>query len=116
MSVTPEPIGGGIIVYTSQAHRFGTDAFLLTQFSRYKEKELVCEFGTGCGIIPLLMQKHRPPRHIYALDIQEDAIAQLRRGMEESGVCSITPLTCDLRTLWEGAPLGQADLVICNPP
>lgn len=111
-----EPIGGGIIVHTSEEHRFGTDAFLLTYFSRYRAKDLVCEFGTGCGIIPLLMQKHRPPKHIYALDIQAQAIAQTKLGIAESHVTGITPIHADLKELWEGAPIGQTDLVICNPP
>ncbi len=111
-----EPIGGGIVVYTSQEHRFGTDAFLLTWFSRYKRKDLVCEFGTGCGIIPLLMQKQDPPKQIYAIDIQENAIEQTKMGIAESGVTTITPICADLRTLWEGAPVGKTDLVICNPP
>ncbi len=116
VQVKAEPIGGGIVVYTSQEHRFGTDAFLLTQFSRYRQKDTVCEFGTGCGIIPLLMQKHRPPKQIHALDIQEQAIAQTKLGIEASGVTGIVPVLADLRELWEGAPIGQTDLVICNPP
>ncbi len=111
-----EPIGGGIVVHTSEEHRFGTDAFLLTHFSRYRAKDLVCEFGTGCGIIPLLMQKHRPPKHIYALDIQQQAIEQTKAGIAESGVSSITAVLADLKELWEDAPIGQTDLVICNPP
>ena len=111
-----EPIGGGIVVFTSAEHRFGTDAFLLTSFSHYKAKDTAVELGTGCGIIPLLMQKHRPPKIIYALDVQENAIAQLRRGIEESGVSGIVPVCADLRELWDGAPIGAADLVLCNPP
>lgn len=116
MELKAEPIGNGIVVYTSEAHRFGTDAFLLTLFSRYREKDTVCEFGTGCGIIPLLMQKHKPPRQIFAMDIQEDAITQLNMGIKESGAEHITPICGDLRELWEGAPFGVCDLVLCNPP
>ena len=112
----PEPIGDGILVYTSEEHRFGTDAFLLTAFSRYKAKDLAVEFGTGCGIIPLLMQKNRPPKQIYALDVQENAIAQLRAGIAACHAAGIVPVCADLRELWEGAPLGMADLVLCNPP
>lgn len=112
----PEPIGGNIIVYTSEEHRFGTDAFLLTHFSNYKEKDVVVEFGTGCGIIPLLMQKHRPPKMIYAVDIQENAIEQLKLGIEASDAKGIIPICADLRELWEDAPSGKASLVICNPP
>ena len=111
-----EPIGGGLTVFTSEAHRFGTDAFLLTHFSRYKEKDIVAELGTGCGIIPILMHRHRPPRQIYAVDVQENAIAQLRAGIAASGLEGIVPVCADLRTLWEGAPLGGVSLVVCNPP
>ena len=101
-----EPIGGGIVVYTSEEHRFGTDAFLLTDFSHYKPKDTVVEFGTGCGIIPLLMQKRKPPKRIYALDVQENAVEQLRMGIAASSAANIVPVCTDLRELWEGAPLG----------
>lgn len=116
MVMKPEPIGGGIVVYTSEEHRFGTDAFLLTDFSHYKQKDTAVEFGTGCGIIPLLMQKHRPPKQIFALDVQENAIEQLKMGIEASKAQGIVPICADLRELWDGAPLGQTDLVLCNPP
>lgn len=111
-----EPIGGGIVVFTSEEHRFGTDAFLLTHFSHYKQKDTAVEFGTGCGIIPLLMQKKRPPKQIFALDVQENAIEQLKLGIAESQAQGIVPICADLRELWDGAPLGQTDLVLCNPP
>lgn len=116
MVMKPEPIGGGIVVFTSEEHRFGTDAFLLTHFSHYKQKDTAVEFGTGCGIIPLLMQKNRPPKQIFALDVQENAIEQLKLGIAESQAQGIVPICADLRELWDGAPLGQTDLVLCNPP
>ena len=105
-----------IYVCASSDHRFGTDAFLLAHFSGYRSKDKACDLGTGCGIIPLIMQKQLPPQIIYAVDIQEGAIEQLRLGIERSGAEGIMPVCADLRELWEGAPLGQLDLVTCNPP
>ncbi|MBR2283721.1 MAG: methyltransferase [Ruminococcus sp.] len=105
-----------IYVCASSDHRFGTDAFLLADFSGYRMKDRACDLGTGCGIIPLIMQKLRPPQIIYAVDIQEGAVEQLRLGIERSGVTGIVPVCADLRVLWDGAPLGQLDLVTCNPP
>lgn len=105
-----------IFVCASEEHRFGTDAFLLADFSRYKAKDSVCDLGTGCGIIPLIMQKNRPPKITYAVDIQESAIKQLEMGIEKSGVSGIVPVCADLKELWENAPLNQLDLVTCNPP
>ena len=113
-----ETIADDLIVCTSQLHRFGTDAVLLTEFSEYRQKDRVCDLGTGCGIIPILMQRTAPPREIYAVDIQPEAIAQMCQGIAESmGIGSVLhPVCTDLKELWDGAPLGQLDLVTCNPP
>ncbi len=110
-----EELKVGLYVCRTDVHTFGTDAFLLTGFCRYREKDLVCDLGTGCGIIPLLMQRHRPPKQIWAVDIQPDAIEQLRLGIEKSGVRNIEPICADLREL-PMLPAGQFDLVTCNPP
>lgn len=116
MNYEYEELKAGIYVCRSQTHSFGTDAFLLTGFSAYRRRDLVCDLGTGCGIIPLLMQRHDPPRQIYAVDIQQDAIMQLRLGMEQCDAApAIVPVCSDLRALSD-MPFGQFDLVTCNPP
>ncbi|HEZ7986375.1 MAG TPA: methyltransferase [Ruminococcus sp.] len=111
-----EKLTDKIYVCASSEHRFGTDAFLLADFCGYRMKDKVCDLGTGCGIIPLIMQKNKPPQITYAVDIQESAVAQLRMGLEKSEVSGIIPICADLKELWENAPLGQLDLVTCNPP
>ena len=117
MSFVFEELKKGLCVCRSEIHSFGTDAFLLTGFSCYRERDRVCDLGTGCGIIPLLMQRVRPPKEIFAVDIQPDAIRQLDLALERcEGSPAITPVCTDLRELWDGAPLHQLDLVTCNPP
>lgn len=111
-----EKLTDDIYVCASSDHRFGTDAFLLAYFSGYRHKDKVCDLGTGCGIIPLIMQKKEPPQVTYAVDIQEGAIEQLRLGLEHSKTTGIVPVCADLKVLWDGAPIGQLDLVTCNPP
>lgn len=111
-----EKLTDKIYVCASSDHRFGTDAFLLAYFSGYRQKDRACDLGTGCGIIPLIMQKIRPPQITYAVDIQESAINQLRLGLDKSETKGIVPICADLKELWENAPLGQLDLVTCNPP
>lgn len=97
-------------------HRFGTDAFLLADFASPRMKDLVCDLGTGCGIIPMLMSREKAPKKILAVDIQPQAIEQLRTSLARSGLESIEPVCADLKTLWEGAPLEVCDVVTCNPP
>ncbi len=116
MDYSFEKLTDKIFVCASKNHRFGTDAFLLADFSAYRKKDKVCDLGTGCGIIPLIMQKKMPPEIIYAVDIQEDAVEQLKMGMDKSEIRNIIPVHADLKELWKNAPVGQLDLVTCNPP
>ena len=81
MDYTFEKLTEKLFVCASSDHRFGTDAFLLAYFSGYRAKDKVCDLGTGCGIIPMIMQKSLPPAVTYAVDIQEGAIRQLRLGL-----------------------------------
>ncbi len=113
-----ERLSENIFVCASENHRFGTDAFLLTDFSEYKKKDIVCDLGTGCGIIPFIMARDSMhPAEIFAVDIQENAIEQLNAGLEKSeDVDFIKPVCADLKELWDNAPLGKCSLVTCNPP
>lgn len=103
-------------ICVSEEHGFGTDAFLLTHFCEYKANDIACDLGTGCGIIPMIMQRVKPPKVTFALDIQKKAVEQLKMSIEKSGVETIVPVNADLKELWEGAPLGKCSLVTCNPP
>ena len=47
----------GLIV--SKEHTFGTDALLLADFASPKRYDICCDFGTGCGIIPMLLVQGR---------------------------------------------------------
>lgn len=111
-----EKLSEKLHICVSEEHGFGTDAFLLTHFSEYKAKDTACDLGTGCGIIPMIMQRKNPPAVTYAVDIQKQAIDQLKISLEKSGVDTIVPVCADLKVLWEGAPLGKCSLVTCNPP
>jgi tRNA1(Val) A37 N6-methylase TrmN6 len=107
MELNCEPLTGGIYVYSSEEHRFGTDAFLLASFAGWRKKDLVTDLGTGCGIIPMIMQRDDPPKRIWGVEIQEQGIRQFRLGIEKSGLSeeNVTPVLADLKQLWNGAPL-----------
>lgn len=111
-----EKLSDKLTVCTSDQHSFGTDAFLLTHFCEYKTKDVACDLGTGCGIIPMLMQRKNPPSVTYAVDIQKQAIEQLEVSVEKSNVDKIVPICADLKILWENAPIGRCSLITCNPP
>ncbi len=111
-----EKLSDKISVCVSQEHGFGTDAFLLADFCQHKRNDIACDLGTGCGIIPLILQRNEPPKLTYAIDIQKQAIKQLEISLEKNNIDSIKPICADLKELWDNAPLGTLSLVTCNPP
>lgn len=109
-----ERLSDTLSICVSPVHKFGTDAFLLADFSAVRHKDLVCDLGTGCGIIPLLLVKNAQPRHCYAVDIQAQAIDQLKQTLAHCNLNQITPVLADLKAL--DLPAEQFDVVTCNPP
>ena len=106
-----EAIADGLNVCTSQWHRFGTDAVLLAEFSAYRRKERVCDLGTGCGIIPMLMQRKDAPQEVYGVDVSDDA---LRKAVaEHNEVCKIITEIGDMRKL-ENPPITGYEFHVLN--
>lgn len=111
-----EKLSDSVKVCVSSDHTFGTDAFLLTEFSGFKGNDIICDLGTGCGIIPLAISVQKPGVPIFAVDIQPKAIEQLKNGIRESNLENITPILADLKELPPEMPFHKFSLVICNPP
>jgi len=111
-----EPLGNGMQIIVSPSHTFGTDAILLANFASIKRKDVACDMGTGCGIIPLIWCKGET-REVYAVDIQPKAVSQLERSLELNGIKGrIIPVNCDLRDFGGALSKGGFDLVTMNPP
>ena len=117
-----EPLGRGVEVFVSDAHHFTTDTILLADFACVKKGERVVELGTGCGAIPLLMIREGSPEYIRAIDIQPEAVEQLKLSIErntDKGIARaslIQPILGDIKDIKSLCPAGEADLVVCNPP
>lgn len=114
-----EKLSDDIFVHIDKNHRFGTDAFLLADFANPRKKDTVCDFGTGCGIIPLVMCKRFSPKSITGIDVQNDAIELFKRSVEASTVNTVLiPLLSDIKELDRTALTAESefDIVTCNPP
>ncbi len=112
-----ETLGNDIGVIVSDEHTFGTDAMLLAYFSNAKRKDLACDFGTGCGIIPLLWIRDGNCRTAYGVEIQEKGYMQFSRSIEMNCVSDkVSAINSDLKELKGKVPFGAFDLVTMNPP
>ena len=85
---TFESLGEGIEICISDEHRFGTDAFLLADFSAGRHKDICADLCTGSGIIALLLHKFYKPQKIYAIYFWEDTakvLDEVRRVLKDGG-------------------------------
>lgn len=111
-----EYIDGSLKLVVSDSHTFGTDALLLAAFSAPKRKNTVCDFGTGCGIIPFYWLREGIEK-VHAVEIQSLACDQLTRSIEMNSLEERFSLyNSDLRELKGKLEAGIFDLVTMNPP
>ncbi|MEE0859691.1 MAG: methyltransferase [Acutalibacteraceae bacterium] len=112
-----QPLGNGINVIVSDEHHFFTDTILLANFSKPKCNETAVDLGTGCGTIPLLWNREKPPRYTYAVEIQKNGADMARRSVAMNNLQDkIEVLNEDLRELKGKLTFGSFDVVVCNPP
>ena len=112
-----EYLGSGVKLIVSESHTFGTDALLLADFTSPKRKDIACDFGTGCGIIPFYWLRENMGRKIYAVEIQKNGFEILKRSVELNGAGEkIIPLNTDLRDLKNADYSGRFDVISMNPP
>ncbi|MCH5206167.1 MAG: methyltransferase [Oscillospiraceae bacterium] len=109
---------GNLKMFVSDDHRFGTDAFLLAYYANIHKNDVVCDLCTGCGIIPLIFCKNAPPKLVYAMDIQEEAIELLKSSVAENSLeNAVKPILCDLREIPQSVlKYETVDVVTANPP
>ena len=109
-----------IDIYVNENHRFGTDAVLLADFASPYPSETVCDLCTGCGIIPLFFCKNKPPKKIYGVELQKEAVELFKRSVKENGLENMVyPIQADLtdtKALLKHIPMGSLDTVTANPP
>ena len=115
---TLEPLqrGGFRIMQKKNGFRYGTDAVLLADFANVSANAVVADFGTGSGILPLLMLARNRGERFYAFDIQQSAVDLAKRNMALNGVEDRVKVYCARA---EDAPEimnHRADAVVCNPP
>lgn len=109
-----------IDIYVNEDHRFGTDAVLLADFASPYPSETVCDLCTGCGIIPLFFCKSKPPKKVYGVELQREAVELFKRSVKENGLeNTVFPIEADLtdlKALAEHISQGSVDTVTVNPP
>ena len=110
-------LNGLKLIQKKTAFRFGMDSVILADFADIRENDSVADFGTGNGILVLLLYGRKKGNKFYALDIQEEAAELAERNMrlnhlEETAAVIHT----DAAEAAKYIEPCSVDRIICNPP
>ena len=96
---------------------FGMDAVLLSGFAAVKAGERAIDFGTGNGIIPLLLSAKTEGTSFTGLEIQPEMAEMADRSVRLNGLSGKITIDCgDIREASERYGASSFDVVTSNPP
>ena len=105
------------LIQKKNSFRFGVDAVLLADFARIRQTDSAADFGTGSGILPLLLLGRNKGQMIHALEINGEMAELAERNMLLNGVeKKVQVLHADARRASAVIHPGSIDAIVCNPP
>lgn len=105
------------IIQNPKAFRFGMDAVLLSDFVHVRPGDRVVDFGTGTGILPILLSGRVNRATFSAFEIQADMADMARRSVVLNTLEDrIEVFPMDLRESPVRLGHNSQDVVVCNPP
>ena len=105
------------ILQKTAGFRFGMDAVLLSDFVRAEAQATVADFGTGTGILPLLMWGRGKGQRFEAFEIQREMADMARRSVALNGLSA--RIRVHEASVEEAPSLlapGSVDVIVCIPP
>ena len=110
-------LGGLRLLQKRTGFRFGMDSVLLADFAAVRKEDTVVDFGTGTGILPLLLIGREKGQLFRAIEIQEEYCEMASRTMVLNHLEDRVSIICgDAGNADRLLPPFSVDAVICNPP
>ncbi len=104
------------LLQKKKGFRFGMDSVLLAYFASIRPKDRVADFGTGSGILPLLLIGHRKGIAFDCFEIQPEIAEMAGRTMQMNHLPQVRIHLHDAAASPEILESCSIDAVICNPP
>ena len=96
---------------------FGMDAVLLSWFADVKPGENVVDFGTGTGILPILLEAKTDGEKFVGLEIQKTSVDMAKRSVQYNDLeDKIEIVEGDIKNASENFGKDSFDVVVTNPP
>lgn len=105
------------ILQKKTGFRFGMDAVLLADFARLEARDRIADFGTGTGILPLLLTGRGKAAYVDAFEIQQDMADIAKRSVALNGLTErIAVHHLPVEAADGVVQPGSLDGIVCNPP
>ena len=106
------------IIQNEKEFCFGMDAVLLSDFAKdIKQNSKIIDFGTGTGILPILLSGKTENTKIYGIEIQEKMAEMATRNVKLNKLENkIKIINEDIKNLKNIFKKNTFDVVITNPP
>lgn len=96
---------------------FSMDPILLAHFTTVRKGERVADFGTGTGVIPLLLTALHSACHVTGIEIQRETAEMAQRSVHLNRMEERITIRCaDYRLEPRALGYGRFDVITINPP
>lgn len=105
------------IIQNRKKYCFTSDSVILSNFVNAKKSDLVCEIGTGSGIISILINKKCQPKKITAFEIQPYMADMAKRSIKLNNIeDKIEIINAPIQECFNFVKKESFDIVVSNPP
>ena len=110
-------LNGFRLIQKKNGFRFGMDSVLLADFASIRPNASVVDFGTGSGILPVLLIGRNKGSRFEGIEIQSEIAEMAKRTMKLNHLEDKVTITCgNAEEADRWIPSCSIDAVICNPP
>jgi len=105
------------IIQKEKGFRFGVDAVLLSDFAKIRNNDLVMDFCTGTGVLPILLYGKSHAKEIMGIELQEEFAEMAKRSVALNHIeDKVKILQGDIREEKLLKSLPKFNVVTVNPP
>ncbi len=110
-------INGFVMKQDKRYLKLGTDAMLLSEFSKVPKRGRVCDLGCGSGAVSILLAARHESILIHGIEIVEGAAKLCEENVSLNNIGDrMFVLNDDLKNVREHFEAGSFDSVVSNPP
>lgn len=104
------------IIQDESLYCFTADSVLISNFMSVKTNEIIVDFGTGCGVIPILVASKSKAKKVYGIELQKELFELAVRNVKINNLESrIEIINENIKNVSQRFK-DKVDIVITNPP